>query len=441
MRINWSKYLPKFISDKLKNHLDLQPIIGNSAWLLIDKILRMGVGILIGAWVARYLGPENFGLLNYALSFTMIFGAIASVGIDGILIRELVKNPELKNNLLGSAFTLKIIGSFSAFSISLITVYLLQSEQPIIIFLVGISSATFIFQTVNVIDCYFQANLLSKNTVFSASAAFILISLTKVLLILSSAPLIMFAWANFGEIILTSGFLLLAYKLNHHKIKEWQFEINLTYKLFKESLPMILSALAVTLYMRLDVLMLKEMANESDVGLYAAATRISEILYVLPGILVASYSPTLIRAHKNSNREYLEKLNTLYFSLTWISIGFATLIFCYSDEIIKLLFGSRYIESGSILAIHLWSSIAVSLGIASSQYLLIENFLDVAFYRTLIGLFSNILLNLLLIPIMGAKGAAISTVISYFLATYSMIFFKNTRDHAFFLIKSSFKST
>jgi O-antigen/teichoic acid export membrane protein len=81
----------------------------NTSWLFGEKILRMIVGLFVGIWVARYLGPEQFGLLSYAQSFVGLFTAIATLGLDGIVVRELVKDPSRRDELIGTAFWLKFI--------------------------------------------------------------------------------------------------------------------------------------------------------------------------------------------------------------------------------------------------------------------------------------------------------------------------------------------
>lgn len=438
MNASWVKYLPKILSTRLDGRHGLQSIIGNSGWLLADKVLRMGVGLIVGVWIARYLGPDQFGLWNFAISFTAIFSAFATLGLDGIVIRELVKNPEKQNALLGSAFILKLAGGLVALLLSLVVILLMHNGEVLTIWLVGISAAGFIFQSVNVIDFYFQAKVQSRYTVISANAAFVLMTIVKVYLLLTAAPLIVFAWAGLAEIALSAIFLLLAYRVNHQNMRDWQLDGKVMRQLLKDSWPLILAGLAVMLYMRVDVVMLQQMAGEHEVGIYAAATKLSEIWYFLPGIIVASVSPAIIKAHSLDSVEYISKLRQLYFAMAWLAIGISLPLSLLSGLIVSMLFGSEYADAGSVLAIHLWASLAVFLGVASSQYLLVEQLQKISFYRTFIGLACNVLLNLMLIPDMGAKGAAIATVISYFVATFSVIFFKSTRSHTVFLLLAPF---
>jgi PST family polysaccharide transporter len=439
MNAIWLKFLPKFISSRLEGRHGLQSIIGNSGWLFADKVLRMGVGLIVGVWTARYLGPEQFGLWNFAIAFTAIFSAFATLGLDGIVIRELVKTPEKQNTILGGAFILKFVGGSAAILLSLIAILIMHNGESLTIWLVGISAAGFIFQSVNVIDFYFQAKVQSKYTVISANAAFVLLTIVKIYLLLTSAPLIAFAWAGLGEIALSAIFLLLAYRGNHLNIRDWQFDGQVMKQHLKDSWPLILAGLAVMLYMRVDVVMLQQMVGEHEVGIYAAATKLSEIWYFLPGIIVASVSPAIIKAHSNDSVQYISKLRQLYFVMAWLAIGISLPLSLLSGSIINILFGSEFADAGPVLAIHLWASLAVFLGVASSQFLLVEQLQKISFYRTLVGLVCNVILNLLLIPDMGAKGAAIATVVSYFVATFSLILFSSSRKHTLHLITSFYR--
>lgn len=438
MNAAWIKYLPGLLREKLESRHELQAILANTGWLFADKVLRMGIGLFIGVWIARYLGPEQFGLWNFAMAFTALFCAFATLGLDGIVVRELVKNPERQNELMGSAFALKLIGGAVTLLFTLIAISFVRSGETLTLWLVGLSAAGFIFQSVNVIDFYFQAKVQSRYTVYAANGAFVLMTLVKIVLLLTSAPLIAFAWAGLGEIILTAIFLPVAYWFNHQNMRDWRCDGRVARELLKDSWPLLLSGLAVTLYMRVDMLMLQQMVGDSEVGIYAAAIRLSEVWYFLPSVIVASVSPSIIKYHGLNTGLYIRRLRRLYFFMAWLAIAVSLPLSLLSGWVVSILYGDEFKEAAPVLAIHLWASLAIFLGVASSQYLLVEQLLKISFYRTLIGLACNILLNLMLIPKMGAVGAAIATVISYFVATFSLVFFKATRGHTVYLLAALF---
>jgi polysaccharide transporter, PST family len=438
MNAKWHQYLPGNLRTRLEGRHGLQAIIGNMGWLFVDKFLRMGAGLFVGAWIARYLGPDQFGLLSFSFAFAALFGAFATLGLDGIVVRELVKNAERQNELMGSAFVLKLVGGAITVSTCFLAILLMHGREGLMLWLVGLSAAAFIFQSVNVIDFYFQARVQSRNTVIAANGAFILITLVKIFLVLTAAPLIAFAWAALGEAALTAAFLVVAYRVNHHSMRGWRYDGLVARELLRDSWPLLLSSLAALLYLRLDVVMLQQMVGDREVGIYAAATRISEVWYFLPMVVTASVSPSIIKCYGTDPDLYRSRLQRLYFYMTWMAIALSLPISLTSGWIVRLLYGVQFKQAGPVLAVHLWASVAVFLGVASSQYLLIEQLQKISFYRTLIGLICNIVLNLVLIPRFGAMGAAIATVVSYSMATFSMAFFKSTRAHSLQLLMAPF---
>ena len=437
MNASWLKYLPSFIRAKLEGRHGFQAIIGNTGWLFADKILRMGVGLFVGVWIALYLGPEQFGLWNFAIAFAALFGAFATLGLDGIVVRELVKNPERQNELLGSAFALKLIGGAVTLLIALFAISLVRSGETLTLWLVGLSAAGFIFQSVNVIDFYFQAKVQSKYTIYAANAAFILMTLVKISLLLTSAPLIAFAWAGLGEIALTAIFLLVAYRFNHHNMREWRYDGRVARELLKASWPLILSGLAIMIYMRIDQIMIGQMLGDKEVGLYSAAVRISEVWYFIPMAIVSSVFPAIIEAKKKSETLYNQRLQKLYDLMVWLSIAVAVPMTFLSGWVVMLLFGQPYELAGTVLAIHVWAGLFVALGVARGKWLLVENLQKYSSWYVGAGAVINVPGNFLLIPIYGVEGAAIATLFSQaVVAVVAPIFFVKTRPSSIMLVRA-----
>ena len=188
--------------------------------------------------------------------------------------------------------------------------------------------------------------------------------------------------------------------------------------MLKDSWPLILSGVMVTIYMKIDQVMLGNMASNEAVGNYAAAVRFSEIWYFFPTAICASVFPAIIRVKQKSKQKYYEKLQQLYDLMAWMSLAIAFTMTFTSDTLIQMLLGTEYTEAGKILAWHIWASPFVFLGVARSQWLIAENLTKLSFATTSLGTIVNILLNLWLIPIYEGTGAAIATVISYAIAAY-----------------------
>lgn len=434
----WLKLTPSFIKKTLGLNTNLNNIFNNTCWLLADKFLCGGIGLFVGAWIARHLGPDQFGLWNYAIAFAALFSFLSKVGLSNIVVRELVKNPKNQNQILGTSFLIMFLGGILSLILSMMVIYYTKGSETIIIWLVGLSAAGNIFQSTNVVDFYFQSKVQSRYSVIAFSAALIPFAVVKIALIIQGATLITFAWISLLEIIFASLFLLILFRINSQKILAWCFKLSTMKFLLRESWPLMISALAITLYMKADLIMLQEMISSEEVGIYAAATKISEAWYFLPMAILSSVSPSLFNNYIKDKQLYIFRLQKLYFFLFWLAVSISLPLTLLSTSLILVIYGNEYTASAAVLSVHLWGSIAVFLGVASSQALVAEGLQTYSFYRTMIGLIVNILLNLILIPIFGALGAALATVVSYFFSTYSLIIFKKTRPHFSCLLLSPF---
>jgi len=401
----------------------------NTSWLLGERILRIFVGLLVGVWVARYLGPERFGLFSYAQSFVGLFTAIATLGLDGIVIRELVKDENRKDELIGSAFVLKMIGAVLVLVILSVAVNFTSNDSYTNTIVFIVASAT-IFQSFNVVDMYFQSKVLSKYVVFANIISLIASSLAKITLILSEAPLIAFAWVVlFDSFVLAAG--LVYYYVNSSfelKIKSFNFNRSTALSLIKDSWPIILSSAVISVYMKVDQVMVKEMLGAEKVGQYAVAVRLSELWYFIPMLVCSSLFPAVVNAKKISELLYYKRLQSLYNLMMWSAVCVAIPVTFCSDWVVELLYGVEFHEAGAVLSIHIWAGIFVSLGVASGHWYITENLQKLAFLKTFLGMIVNILLNVFLIRIYGAIGAAIATLISQ--AVVGIIadcFFRETR--------------
>jgi O-antigen/teichoic acid export membrane protein len=399
----------------------------NTSWLIGEKILRMTLGLFVGIWVARYLGPEQFGLFSYAQSFVALFAAFATLGLDGIVVRELVKNEDKRDKLLGTAFILKSFGALFVLLLLAVSIFFQSNDYQTNLIVFIIASAT-IFQSFNVIDFYFQSKVLSKYVVYSNVISLLLSSIIKVLLILNNASLISFAYVIlFDNLILACGFIYYYFK-SKLSIFTWCFDVKFAKLLLKDSWPLILSGLVISMYMKIDQVMIKEILDTNAVGQYAAAVRLSEAWYFIPVVISSSLFPAILNAKKISQQLYYSRIQKLYDLMAWMAIAIAIPMTFLSDFLINVLYGSEYKEAAGVLIIHIWSAVFIFLGVASSKWFIAEGLQKYTFYRTLAGGILNVLLNLILIPKYGIYGAAIATLTSQILASYLFnIISKKTR--------------
>ena len=423
----------------LKNHQGFMKYFINTSWLFGEKILRMVVGLFVGIWVARYLGPEQFGLFSYAQSFVGLFTAIATLGLDSIVVRKLVKDDTRRDELIGTAFWLKVLGALGVLIVLAIAVNFTSNDTYTNTLIFIIASAT-IFQSFNVVDMYFQSKVLSKYIVYANFISLFIGSIVKIALILNEAPLIAFAWVIlFDSFILASGFIYFYLKNRSHSEQTgshsvldmepsfaWKINKSTALSLLKDSWPLILSGIVISIYMKIDQVMIKEMMNAQAVGQYAAAVRLSEAWYFIPMAIVSSLFPSIINAKKVSDKLYLERLQRLYSLMVWLAIAIALPMTFLSDWVVNLLYGNAYQEAGSVLMIHIWTGVFVFLGVAFSHYLIVENLMMKSFYRTALGTILNIIFNFILIPKYGIYGAAIATLLGQMTANLIYDIFDKT---------------
>ncbi|MFM5997561.1 MAG: flippase [Dolichospermum sp.] len=402
----------------LKSSDKLREIIANTGWLFADRILRMGVGLFVGVWVARYLGVQQFGVFNYATAFVALFSTLSTLGLDSIVVRSIVREPEKRSQILGTAFWLKLFGGVAALILAVSSIILVRHDDQLTISLVAILSSVGIFQAFDTIDLWFQSQVQSKYTVIAKNTAFVITALVKVALISLHAPLIAFAWAGLGEVSLGAIGLIISYRVRGYSPWLWPWSLPLAKTLLKESWPLILSGLTIIIYMRIDQIMLGQMVGDKAVGLYSAATRISEIWYFIPGAIASSVIPSIYAAKEVSEALYYQRIEQFLRLLSWLAIVVAVPMSLLSGTIITMLFGKNYEASASILTIHIWASLFVFTGVGTSSWFIAEGLTQFALRRTIIGAVTNVFLNIFLIPTYGGVGAAIATVISQAFASF-----------------------
>ena len=416
----WLRYLPTALRSKIEHRSNLLKILNNTGWLFFDKILRMGVGLFVGVWVARYLGPEQFGLFNYATAIVALFAAIATLGLNNIVVRDLVSQTEDANVTLGTAFVLQMIGGSLAFLAAVVVITFIRPDDSTARIIVVIFGLAMVFKATDVVRYWFESKVQSKYVVWVENAAFLLFATIKVILIFSGARLITFAWIVLAETILVALLLLVIYGYQGHYLKAWKFQCGRAKNLLRDSWPLIISGLTVTLYMRIDQIMLGQLLGDKAVGVYSAAVRLSEVWYFIPVTIAASVYPAIIQARKQSIQLYNARLQNLFELMALIALVLALPISFMSEFIMSLLYGPGFAESAQVLVIHVWTGFFVFSGVVSSRWFVVENLQKYIFYRTLAGCGVNIGLNFLLIPKYGPAGSAWASVISQ--ATASFLF-------------------
>ncbi|MEH2223545.1 flippase [Nostoc sp.] len=403
---------------KFQSRSGLRAIIANTGWLFADRILRMGASLVVGVWVARYLGVKQYGLFNYTLAFVALFSPIFTLGLDDVVVRHLVRQSSNKEEILGTTFWLKFLGGIASVLLAVSTMFFLGEHETLKIWLVAILGIAGVFRASDTIELWFQSQVQSKYTVIAKNTAFLLNTLIKIALILTKAPLLAFALVTLAEFAMSAIGLLIVYQVKGSSLWLWRWSVATAKTLLKESLPLIFSGFAIMIFMRIDQVMLGQMIGDSEVGIYSAAVRVSEIWYFIPGAIVSSVAPAIYAAKEKSESLYYQRIGQLLSLMTCISLAIALPMSFLSDKIIMVMFGSGYAEAGPILAVHIWTSLFVFMGLATSPWFIAEGLNHVSLGKTLFGAILNIILNLLLIPKYAGLGAAIATIISQAAAAF-----------------------
>jgi PST family polysaccharide transporter len=390
----------------------------NAGWLLADRLFRLVVGLGINVWIVRSLGAANLGLLGFAQSLVGLIGIISYLGLESIVVRELVRRPGEDGEILGTAATMRGLGASLTLALSGAAMTLLRPGDSTAITLALILGGAVMFQALDVIDHWFQSRSDFLPFVLARAAAFVLAAGVKVACLIAGASLEALTLAIAGEFALAATMLLVAYRRAGGALSRWRFDPERARILLAQSWPLMLTTAAIVIYTRTDQVMLTLMRGESENGIYAAAQRLSEILYFIPVAALAAANPTLLRTHQQAPEAYRRRLGRLFGVLTWIAIGLAVPISLGAGVITRLLFGAEFAGSGPVLALHVWAAPAVFLGVAQSNWFIAEGKERGLLLRAAAGAGANVALNLWLIPRFGAVGAAIATLASQWIASF-----------------------
>lgn len=411
------RILPQFVRKKFEGRHNLQKMAGNTGWLFANAGLRALVGMTVNVWMARYLGPGQFGLLNYVIAFVALFAAFSTLGLDSFVVRDIVRDPASRNETLGSAFVLKLLGSAATILASVAAIVMMRRDDTLVWVLVAITVSGTVFQAFDVIDFWFQSQLNSKYTVLARIVPFLLVSAVKIGLILLKAPLITFVWAGLAEVVLGGAGLAVAYRSQRYRITDWIATAARAKSLVRDSWPLIFSGLVSMVYLRIDQIMLSQMVGDRELGIYSAAVKLAEAWYFLP-MIVSSAVPHIVEAKGVSDELFYDRLQKLYNVMAFLGYAVAIPTTFLGGWVVRLLYGEEYRAAGPMLVVLIWSVMFVLFGVARSVFLTTMNWGKVHLFTVFLGAVINVILNVVLIPRYGGMGAAIASCIAYWLAAH-----------------------
>lgn len=401
-----------------------------------EKVFRLAIALTIGVMVTRYLGPKDFGTFSYAQSFVGLFTAFSSLGLGDILVRELLKSKGKHNELMGTSFLLQTLGS-CFIMVCLIVFVLVNNNEPITNKIIIIVGTTTFLHSFNVIARFFNSQVKSKYGAIPAFAGIIISSLLKIYFIWQQASLIFFVYILVFDTLFLAVGQIYFYLKSKHSLRKWTFKTDTAKALLKDAWPLILSGIVISIYMKIDQIMIKELVDNASVGQYAAAVRLSEAWYFIPMIICTSLFPAILNAKAKNVQLYQQRLSNLYNLMVFLGLVIILPVMLLADWGILFLYGEAFKQATVVLKIHIWAGVFVFLGVANQKWFISENLQAYNVICLGIGMVVNIVLNLILIPKYGIAGAAYATLISQFVASVlAPSFFSKTRFSFFMMIRS-----
>jgi PST family polysaccharide transporter len=371
------------------------------------------------------------------MSFVGLFAALSSLGLQNIVVRDLVQRPDDAPVTLGTTAALQLVGSLAAFALVALSINYLRPDDALARAAVIILGFGMVFNVSAISGYWFEARVQSKYVVWITTTVFVLTSAAKVALILVNAPVIAFILVTFANTAIAALCMFVVLQMRGLPLQKLQLRLRRGTELLRDSWPLLLAGLAIAVYMKIDMVMLGLMLGDEAVGIYGAAARLSEVWYFLPMTIVASVFPAILEAKKSSERLYYLRLQQLYDLMVLLAVSGAAITTFLAGWIIGSLFGAAYEPAGPVLAVHIWASVFVFLGVASGKWFIAENRQVLSLQRTAIGAVVNVGLNFLLIPEFGPIGAAWATVFSYSAAGFLLDGFQSeTRPMFLMKVKS-----
>ncbi len=396
----------------LAGRSEVRKIVSNVGWLFADRALSLVSSFAVGILVVRYLGPEDYGVLSYARGFVALFVPLVGLGLQDIVVRELAKGDQSPAQVLGTAFALQLPAALVGFALAIGT-GILSEGTGLTRLLIIMLATQLLFHPLDVLNYWFISQTESKYRVWAQNGALFGGAAMKVALVLGKLSVIGFAAATLAEVVFSYAALLGLARGRAPSVRSWRICARMAKRLVRDAWPLFLSGLAITVYMRVDTLMLGKMVGVKELGLYSAAVRLSELWYFVPVSIATSVFPAIVRASATLDQAVFDRrMQTFYDLMAVIGYGVALPVSILSPWLVPLLLGTEYAGAERVLSVHTWALVFVALGVARSRWLVAEDLVRYSMYATGVGVLVNLGLNLVLIPRYGAYGAAWATLAS-----------------------------
>jgi O-antigen/teichoic acid export membrane protein len=433
------RIMPGFITKKIQSREGMQKMTQNFVWLFMDKVLKMTLVMAVNIWAYRYLGPENVGIWNYAIAFVTILTPLANLGIDGIVVRDLVNNPLRKNELLGASFLVKLLGSFFMTFFAVLMIYFRRPDDSQMMYYIFIIASSNVFLAFDAIDLYNQSQLKSKFTVLSKSIGYLTCAVLKVLLILGGLSLDWFIWMQLIENAIGALFLVFWFQKQGGKIAEWKLDFYTAKDLLSQSWPLILTSVMMFVQQNIDQIFLGDWISDYELGQFSTAAKLIALFGFIPMIIQSTVAPEIAKAKNHSNELFMLKMNKVYQIMFVVSLSIIGFCFLFGKWIVVLLYGAEYEKAGTLMALMSVRLIFVNYGVAKTLYITNLNLFRYFLLTGIVGAIINIALNYYMIPIYESNGAIWASIISLLISIIIIdLFYTPTRQNFKSMMNSIF---
>lgn len=417
-----------------------QRYVNNASWMMLEKLVSMGLAFLVTVFLARYFGPEDFGVLAYAMSLTTMFAVAGHMGLSGLVVKEMVEDRANNEEIVATTFVLKIVGLSIGFILLYVLVFFVKDNNEDYFLPIMVISLSMFFISSEVYEYWFQSHVMARYTSIARILSSVLGAGLKVSGCALGFGIVYIAYSHFLQAMAFAITLACLYKMKAgFKILPMDFSISRAKRLLSKGWLVYLGTIFSLIYLKIDQVMLEWVHGTAAVGVYSVASTLSEAWYFIPVAIVASYFPRLISLRSESPRMYKDRLQKILNILFSLSLFVAVAVTIFSSSIIDAFFGERYEESAFILSIHIWAGVFIFMRAALSRWILIENKLVFSTITQGCGAITNVVLNYYLIPSYGGAGAALATLISYACASYfALLITRETREMFYMMSKSMF---
>lgn len=409
----------------------------NAGWLIGGKVIQMVINLIVGLITARYLGPSNYGLINYAGAYTAFFSSFCTLGINSVIVKEFVDNPDKTGEIIGTTLGMRAVSSFlSALAIIGIS-FFADAGEPTTILVVALSTIGMVFQIFDTFNYLFQSRLQSKTTAIVTLIAYVATSIYKVVLLVLKKPVTYFAFSTSVDYICIAVLLLISYK--KYKGTKLSFSKDYGKELLKKSAHFILPGLMVAIYGQTDKIMLKHMISDTEIGYYSTAVSLCNMWCFVLSAIIDSLYPPIMEAFKTNREEFDRKNKILYAIVFYLSVFVSVIFTIFGSFIVNLLYGKEYAGAVAPLRIITWYTAFSYLGVARNAWIVCLDKQKYLKYLYLSAAIANFGLNVLFIPMWGATGAAVASLSAQIITTFVVPFFmKALRENSVMMLQAVF---